>query len=327
MARTGEILINEGLVGPEDVDQAAAMQAKTRDGQHPEHGQLLGKVLCDMNLVTPTDAYCALEKHNKLVSVKTFLLRKNMASTSRLDRAETMAVQKDMPYISQLLEEGIVSKSQLQQVLFDLFHIPFRSVSDIVFDDNSRDKLSRVVDRIKAARNKVVPLQLAGNTIVVGITGPENLMLLREMDNRFPQYRFTPIFITFSGFAWFFKMLYRESWKAVDASEGPAEIPPKKLPETEQAGTSSPLDFSLVVKDPDQDRTAIFAFYSRYEGIRRNHLGKNNRKQSSIRAVRFFDFIRHHHRDMARRYGCNTIEFSLKQDGTRLMITALPKKE
>ena len=285
---------------------------------------LLGKVLCDMNLVTPTEAYCALEKHNKLVSLKTFLLRKNMASTSRLDRAQAAAAQKNMPFISQLLEEGIVAKPQLRQVLFDLFHIPFRSVSDIVFDDNSRDKLARVVDRDEAARNKMVPLQLAGNTLVVGITDPENLSLLRQLDNRFPQYRFAPIFITFSGFAWFFKMLYRAAWNGVEAPVEPLNV---TRAETRLPGRSSPLDFSLAVKNPDLDKTAIFAFYSRYEGIRRNHMGKNNQNQGSSRAVCFFDFIRHHHGDMARRFSCSTIEFSLKKDGTRLMITALPIKE
>ncbi len=317
MARIGDIMIDEGLVCPEDVDQVLAIQKNSENSQAPQN-RLFGKVLCDLNLVTPMDNYCVLNKHKKVVSVNAFLLQKNIVTPPRLEQIEAHAAQNDIPFISCLLEEGIVSKSQLQQILFELFHIPFRSVSDIVFNENSREELSRVIDLNRSARHKVIPLQLTGNALVVGITDPVNLVFLRDLDQIFPQYRFTPIFITFSGFTWFFKMLYRETWVSPCPSGGLAYDEPADTPEGSK-------EFSILVVDPDQDKDAINSLYEQYEQIRRAQWGAQTLDRE--RAILFFEFIRRHHGGMAAHFNCSTIRFSFKKTGSRLMVTAMPGKE
>lgn len=318
MAKIGDIMIDEGLVCPEDVDQVLAIQKKSDNSQ----GRLFGKVLCDLNLVTPMDNYCVLDKHKKVVSVKAFLVQKDIIARPRLEEIEAKAEQKDIPFISCLLEDGIVSKPQLQQILFELFHIPFRSVSDIVFNEKSRKELSRVIDRTRSARHKVIPLQLAGNALVVGITDPMNLVFLRDLDQIFPQYRFTPIFITFSGFTWFFKMLYKKAW----VSLGPLGNTPDDDTSAKSDGDEdgSP-DFSILVTDPDQDKDAVYTLYERYEQVRRENWGIQPRDKE--RAMLFFEFIRRHHSGISAHFNCSSIRFSFKKSGSRLMVTAMPGKE
>ncbi len=308
MAKIGDIMVDEGLVCPEDVDQVLAIQKN-----NPTPERLFGKVLCDLNLVTPMDNYCVLDKHKKVVSVKQFLVQKNILTPAMLEQVDAKSIESDIPFISCLLEEGILSKSQLKQILFELFHIPFRSASDIVFNEKSRGELSRIIDRTRAGRNKVIPLQLSGNTLVVGITDPVNLVFLRDLDQIFPQYRFTPVFITFSGFTWFFKMLYQEPWVSSGLLEAHAKDP---------AGL---MDFSILVTDPDQDKKSIDDLYGRYEDIREAHLGTQTRNKE--RSLRFSEFIRSHHEGIAEQFQCRTIAFSLKKSGSRLMVTAMPGKE
>jgi|GEM_PF-1856878 len=320
MARIGDIMIDEGLVCPEDVDQVLAIQKKSENSQDPQNPQdrLFGKVLCDLNLVTPMDNYCVLDKHKKVVSVKAFLLGKNIITRSRLEKIEASSAEKDIPIISCLLEEGVVSKPQLQQILFELFHIPFRSVSDIVFNEKNCKELSRVIDLTRSARHKVIPLQLTGNTLVVGITDPVNLVFLRDLDQIFPQYRFTPIFITFSGFTWFFKMLYKKNWVSSGSIKDSGDEDTAAIP-------LGSMDFSVLVADPDQDKDAINALYEQYEQIRREHWGTQTRDRE--RAILFFEFIRRHHGGIAARFNCSSIRFSFKKSGSRLVVTAMPGKE
>ncbi|MCG8636338.1 MAG: hypothetical protein MI863_21075 [Desulfobacterales bacterium] len=320
MTKTGDIMVEEGLVSPGDVDQVLAIQEKNRTSLTRNRGQLFGMVLCDLNLVTPLDTYCVLDKHEKLISVSDFLVQKNIVTQSRIDRARARARAKDIPFISYLLEDQIVPKTLLQQVLFDLFHIPFRSVSDVVFNQTSRDKLSGIIDKEQAGEHKVIPLQLTGNTLLAGITDPDNLVFLRELDQQFPQYRFSPVFIPFSGFTWFYKLLYRENWGAKKANNMPVDL-------------SLLMKFSVSVTDPDRDKKKILSLYDRYEQVRMQ--SRNQEEKRSAAPVRnpddrsglFFTFIRQNYTRISREYNCSGVEFSLKKTDDRLMVTALPQKE
>ncbi|WDP90848.1 MAG: hypothetical protein HUN04_14575 [Desulfobacter sp.] len=322
MARIGDIMVDEGLVCPEDVDQALSIQSK--DSRSKD--RLFGKVLCDLNLVTPMDNYCVLEKYKKVVSVKDFLVQKNIAPEARLEEVEAHAAQKEIPFISGLLEAGVLSKAQLKQILFELFHIPFRSVSDIVFSEDSRTLLAGVLDRVRAARHKMVPLQLSGNNLVMGITDPANLVFLRDLDRGFPQYRFTPVFITFSGFTWFYKLIYKDSWLSAD----PAAEPVNGAPRNKGGELSDPFDFSVTVIDPDRDEEALNALFERYEtccGLGSAAATPGTIMDSDInmeRRILFFEFIRRNHREIAEKFNCRSVEFSLKHKDGRTVVTALP---
>lgn len=317
MSKTGDILIEEGLVGPKDVARALTIQEKKRMSLTRDRGRLFGMVLCDLNLVTPLDNYCTLEKYGKLISVKAFLVRKNIVTQKHIDRAEARAKEKNIPFISYLLEEQIVPRAVLRQILFDLFHIPFRSVSDIVFDKTGRDILSGIIDDARAGYHKVIPLQLRDNTLLVGITDPGNLIFVRELDQKFPQYRFNPVFIPFSGFTWFYKLLYRKSWKASSAANH------------NRVDLSQLMNVSVSVTDPDRDREAILALYDRYESALsqgRKETGAPDRGRQE-RSNMFFEFIRRHHEQIISQYYCSSVVFSLKEDNGRVLVMAMPGKE
>ena len=242
-AKTGEILVAEGLISPDDVEKVLAVQEKNRLAGNRK--RLFGMVLCDLSLVTPMDNYCALEEHGKLFSVEDYLVRESILTRSGLDQVSAQAGDEGVPLISFFLDKKVMDKSRLQKILFDLFYIPFRSVSDIVFEKESRGSLAQVIGPKAAEEHQCIPLQLNGASLLVGITDPSNLIFLQDLDRTFPQYRFTPVFIPFSGFTWFYRLLYAKSWEGK-----------KRL-----VDLSLLMKSSVTVSDPRADQEKIFFLF------------------------------------------------------------------
>ncbi len=301
--RAGDILVEEGLICKSDVDKVLGIQEKNR--QAGNRKRLFGMVLCDLSLITPMDTYCALHNHGKLLSLAQHLVNEDIVSRDRLDQLSAQAEAEGMPLVSFLLDQKVMKKSLLQQVLFDLFYIPFRSVSDIVFEKEGRGRLAQVIGRSAAEEHLCIPLQFNGASLLVGITDPSNLIFLRDLDLAFPQYRFTPVFIPFAGFTWFYRLLYDTPWK----------------------GEKKPVDLSLLMKssmvicDPAAEEDKIIAFFNRYERVQ----GDGNLTVDEGRQAHFLEFIRHHHSRMAARTQTPRIRFSLKTDKGGLKVLAVPE--
>lgn len=310
LPRAGEIFLEEGLIAREDVDQVLSIQAENQAVLTRNRSRLFGMVLCDLNLVTPMDNYCTLEKHGKLMSVGDYLVKKNVVSRDRLALLTAKAGEKGLPFISFLLEEGVLTKTLLAQILFELFSIPFKSVSDIVFDRKSREVLAGIIPKASAGAQQCIPLKLTGNTLIVGITDPVNLVFLKTLDQEWPRYRFSPVFIPFSGFTWFYRMLYREDWS--DASGQGVDL-------------SLLMAYAIRVSDPKADRPLILSLFDRYEEVRQaagpRDLSQADREQ---RKALFLDFIGWHCRRILDRTGRPMVKLSLKSDEGRLLVMARP---
>ena len=312
--KAGELLVHEGLVTPADIQQALAIQEKGQASLKGNKSRLLGMILCDLNLITPMDNYCVLAKHGKLITIQGLLIQKKLASLSLVEKTLSRSMELDIPFISLLLEDGIISKTLLQQIVFDLFHIPFRSISDIVFNQNTRTELSFIIKKIQAREHKVIPLILKGNTLVCGITDPHNLFFIRKLNYQFPQYRFKTVFISFSGFTWFYKMLYEEPWVLEKPSKKSSEKP---------VDLSLLLKFCVTISDPVNEKEAVMSLYKRYEQARRlvGHGAQGERGKM------FQAFVAEHHGKIQEKYHCRAIEFSLKKEKKKLQIMAFPKQQ
>jgi hypothetical protein len=308
--RTGELLADEGLVHPGDIEPALAIQEKNRTSLTRNKHRLFGMILCDLNLITPTDTYCVLKKHGKLKTIPDYLIQNQLLTRPEVEKALTRSVEANIPFMSLLLEEKILSKTRVRQIAFDLFHLPFRSISDIVFDADTRPGLSLIIKKDLARQHQVIPLALKENSLVCGITDPDNLIFIRDLNDQFPQYRFKPLFIPFSGFTWFYKMLYEEAWDSEKAMEKPVDL-------------SLLLKFCVTITEPARERSAIDSLYKRYELVRSliGCPGKGDR------AGMFQAFIGEHHKNITQKYHCRSIEFSLKNDPKRLRIMAFPKEQ
>ncbi len=305
--KTGEIMVKEGMIRLDDIDTVLSIQKKRQNSVSLEKKRLFGMVLCDLNLITPLDNYCILHKHKKLISVQSTLVLKKMHSRDSVERILKESRDQGVPFISSLLNKKLVSAAGMQTLLFDLFHIPFRSISDFIFNDNDRDVLVKVLDKSTSMEKKILPLMVKNNTLLFGITDPENILFIHQLNDRFPQYRFKAMFIPFSGFGWFYRIIY----------EGIPALSDKKPPDM-----SLLLSFKISIREPEKENEAILSLYQRYEQLR--VLTKNPRRQNLQNE--FIEFINFQHKHLMTEYQSHSIAFSLKKDNAGVKVVAFPEK-
>ena len=316
MIKTGQIMIQEGLVSSGDVALALDIQEKNKGNGFKGSSHLLGMILCELNLITPLDNFYVLKKYHKLMSVMDRLCDKKMASRSRLEKIKAEADSKSIPFISLLLEKQIIPKARLKQILFDLFGIPLRSVSDIAFDETCRSDLASMIDRDLAGKFSMIPLNLSGNILTLGLTDPDNLIFVRKLDLKFPQYRFLPVFIPFSGFKWFYPILY----PTAEAKFSPPSFM-QHQPAVKIAGNSTG---PVGISNPKLDRHAIARLFRQYETLRLGYEPRNNHETYNYRLALFADFIRDSYYEITAQNNCKTIQLYVQKQEGRTMVIAKP---
>jgi hypothetical protein len=307
--KTGELLVKEGLISLDDIDTVLSIQEKRKQLPSIKNSRLFGMILCDLNLITPMDNYHVLHKYNKLQAIESQLITKKMLSRTIVEQTIEMSKQEGIPLISALLKNKQVSATGMQKLLFDLFHIPFRSISDFVFNKKDKARLVQVLDKDRSIQQKIIPLVLKRNTILFGITDPDNLLFLCDLNERFPQYRFRALFIPITGFSWFYNIIYQGQLDPFSAKEKPVDL-------------SLLLDFKAVVNDPETDNMIIETLYERYE-LLRELTGHSKRHHYFFE---FDSFIRKNHETISNTYQSQSIEYSLKKDGKNVKIIAFPQR-
>lgn len=308
--KTGELLAKEGFISLEDIKAALLIQQKGQGASAPDTPRLLGMILCDLNLITPWDNYCVLHKYNKLQSIQSALVSRRILEAAVVTKALNDSEQQHIPFVSHLMNTGLVSTDQMQQLLSDLFHIPFKSITDFTYNKKDSARLIRVMDKQKSWANKSIPLVLKNNTILFGITDPDHILFLRTLNDLFPQYRFKTIFISFLQFSKLYGILYE--------SDGHQEKP---------VAIKKPLDLSLLlnfkisIKDPENETSAVKALYERYERLRQLN---GNQKRADL-WNEFNEFIVQTHRKITREYKNQITTFYLRKENRDVIIIAFPK--
>ncbi len=307
LLRTGELLVREGLIHPDNVNQALTLQKKHPEAPGMGRRRLFGMILCDLNLITAVDNYRVLHRHRKVLTLSSALKARGLLSGDQVTRLEETSRRLERPLLSVLAESRPIPIRTLQALVFDLFHIPFRSISDFAFNETDRDLLAGVVPPDQALARQALPLVIQGNTLVCAITDPDGLLFIHELNERFPQYRFKPLFIPYSGFSWFYGIIYGKQG-------GPAAIT-RKPPDL-----SLLLNFRIRIQDPKTQKERIDSLYDRYEQIRMlmGHPGRASLKEE------FFGFVAHCHQTLIRHFGTDAVVYSLKKNDTDVQVTAFP---
>jgi hypothetical protein len=308
--KTGAILEQEGLIHSNDIDRVLAIQKNTADDKGSKNRPLFGSILCGLNLLTPVENFQALKKNKKLISLQERLVSRKVLPASRIAQIQVRSAETGIPFLGLVLEENQVPKPVIQQMLMDLFHIPLRSISDMVFSEKKREKLSSIIPAAVAGRHQIIPLVLKEETLLCAITDPDALCFIAALDKRFPQYRFTPVFVSFSGFSWFYKILYQKSFDPRDAQEISKDL-------------SLLQDFSVKISDPVREKEKILKLFKVYEQSR-HHSSCNGQPG---RGPAFLQFIQKHHQAVIEKFQCRAVVFFLEKQGARIVISAIPIKQ
>ncbi|WP_321493084.1 hypothetical protein [uncultured Desulfobacter sp.] len=307
----GSLFLDEGLISPKDMERALAVQEKSLRSKSRDNPRFFASILCDLNLVTPVDAYYILRKNKKLRSVQVFLEQEHIVSSEVINQCMIRVRETGIPFISTLLEAGVISEERLSHILMDLFRIPLRSISDLGFNRKDREDLSSLISKDEARLNKTIPLLLQGKTLLIGIMDPENLLFVRWLIQRLPNFRFETLFIPYSGFIWFFKLLYNEAYDSVVPKDISKEL-------------SALLSYNIVIRDPVIEQDGVFSFFKQYEKLKNLF---SDRCSTQDRHVAFHTFIMEKHRQITTTFHCRAVRFSLEKNQGKVVIAALPEDQ
>ena len=298
--KTGELFLNEGLISQEDLNMALLIQKKRQQSLSLKKSRFLGMILCDLNLITPMDNYFFLHKYNKFITIHSALISRGMIPKDMVLKTEKESIQQNIPFISLLHKTGLILISELQSLVFDLFHIPYRSISGFVFEGRRMNELTQIIDKHQSYKNKIIPLVLKGNTILFGITDPENILYIKKINDKCPQYRFKIVFISFSGFSRSYKILYADK-KSLDLS--------------------LLLKFKVSIENPEKENEHIQTLYNCYESLR---LLIGNSERNDLKSE-FSEFIIQHYKEISQKQRNQTIEFSLEKENKVVKVIASVK--
>lgn len=318
-SKSGEIFVGAGLINASDVDRVLAFQNSHTVQEASPRRRLFGVLLCNLNLITPLDNYFHLARHHKLMSVEDWLLMNTSVSKPMIDSLGASS-RKSAPIYDLLLNTGQISMIEIQQCLFDLYHLPFKPLEDFQFSRNQILELSPLIPMIKAYEHQVLPLALHNSTLLIAATRPESLLYIYQHTQETPHYRVKPLFIPFGKFRSLFKALYGEPFY----SESVPAVVPLASPEP-----GKPVDLSLLfsfrttIRDPIKEETAVTSLYKRYEILRK--LTGNPPKNRKILSE-FKIFIHQEHTRLMHHHQCRAIEYSVKEENNGVIIVAVPLK-
>lgn len=325
--KTGELLVLEGYVKASDVETALEIQRrKAKDTVSGGGSRLVGRILCELNLITPFDLYNVLTKYGKQKSLEDILLGSGQISREEMEKARLEARDSKMPIADVLYCNRFVALEDLQAAMFEQLCISYKILDNFYYTQLQKSKLKRILDKTYASGHLILPLSIKDKTIVVGVAGPENLKYIKSLWSLLSRFRLFCVIIPLFRFRELYCSLYGEALFP-EQSALPETVTVKAENEkTETSKGSTPPDLSLlfsfktVITDPEKEKNSIYSLYGRYETLRKLLGGKDRESDKEA----FYFFIREKFRHLCKDYGCLKIEFYLEETGKELCMMARP---
>ena len=319
--KTGMLLKEAGFITSEDVKRVLSVQKKKEETLADKPGHLFGMILCDLNLITPVDLYFVLADNKKVYTMEMSLVGHERLSHNQINLMFNAQKKGVYSFFDLVLKHGIMSLSCLQQRIFELYHIPYRRVSRFSYDQDEKKALAALLDQTISAQNLVIPMIRKNSSIILGITSPESLIFVRELNIKLPHYRIIPVFIPLPHFKSLFEKLYNSFASDLFFPQLPL-IPEYYAPDKGEGKHESHLLFryKTILCNPEDDHLLISELYSKYEILRR--LSGNGQRVN--RLASFNVFIRERFKALTSYYSCKRLEILLTGEQDNVEITARP---
>ena len=169
--RFGELLIEEKLITPEQLQEALRVQS-TLESYIP-----IGQLLMMRGWLTRTQLTTMLRRHRKRARLGELLVKARRITPEQLETA--LARQKELrqPLGRTLMALGFVTEETMREALCSQLHINFFDLDRINVDP----ALATLVTAKYAMRRRVVPLFRSEQMLVVAVDDPTDMALVEEL--------------------------------------------------------------------------------------------------------------------------------------------------
>ncbi|MFH0728943.1 MAG: ATPase, T2SS/T4P/T4SS family [Pseudomonadota bacterium] len=255
--KTGVLLVNEGFVRQEDVEIALEIQKREAE-QTPcrtkVHPRTIGEILCDLNLITPIDLSAVLKKHSKYLKLGQILIMQGSIDEATLTIALKAAENGAEPIGKILLQQGIITETQLCEAYSLQHNLPFKPYDTFTPTPEDRATLSGIIGKDFARRYGILPVSLNQKRLGVVISDPEKLKIIEALRSKQTELRIECTFVTTGTFFRLFEHLYER--KPFE----PRPEPVKPALPRDHAATVSPTVSRAQRPSPSADEIVQFIF-------------------------------------------------------------------
>jgi hypothetical protein len=170
-SRFGELLVEEGLVTPDQLAEALRVQSTL--GTYIPIGQILMMRGC----LTRTQLTTMLGRHRKRARLGELLVRSKRITPEQLQTALARQQQVRRPLGRTLMELGYLTEETMREGLCAQLHINFFDLDRIPLDR----ALAKVVNQKYAVKRRVVPLFRTDRMLVAAVDDPTDMAVAEEL--------------------------------------------------------------------------------------------------------------------------------------------------
>ena len=229
--RLGHLLVKEGLITPEQLQEALQSQQQAQTPQTHYH---LGQLLLNKGLISTDQLRRVLRKYDKQSRLGEILLHNRLLSKAELDEALKLQENSGERLGEILLKKNLLGDADLRHALCTQLNIPFIDLSRISLDPN----LSKIINRAYATRHQIVPVAATRTSLTLAMDDPTNNEVISELE-MFTQLKINVVTSSRSAIREAFNRLYSRDPKT------------KKRPASALDHKLEQLDFSLAIEDDD----------------------------------------------------------------------------
>jgi hypothetical protein len=170
-SRFGELLVEEGLITPDQLAEALRVQS-TLNTYIP-----IGRILMMRGFITRTQLTTMLGRHRKRARLGELLVRSKRITQEQLDTALARQKQVKQQLGRILIDLKYLTEETMREALCGQLHINFFDLDRIPLN---RD-LTRLVSPKYALKRRVVPLFRAERMLVVAVDDPTDMGVAEEL--------------------------------------------------------------------------------------------------------------------------------------------------
>jgi len=196
----GQVLVKKKLISKDDLDEILEQQKDALDfGELAVRLQMIseidlvralslknsrrtvGEILCDMEAIRPEDLNYVLKRHKKQLKLGEILIKQGAIDEKQFQTAIREQVHTNEKLGKVLIRKNFLTGEQLYNALSRQYNIPYKELDNFYYDENFKKQLRKFVGEMYARRNLIVPLQLDGSKLLLGMTNPEGFNAVTEL--------------------------------------------------------------------------------------------------------------------------------------------------
>lgn len=170
--RLGELLIEQGLITQEQLDEALDMQKMFPD-------QTIGQFLCRLGYIRESDLSLVLDQKNKRRTLADILLKEGLVDQQKLAQTRELSRQNDITLERALLKLRFIDEEQLARTVATQFDLPYVEINSLSLDP----RLSQYISSVYAQKHLLVPISMIGSTLTLAMAQPLRHNDIRQLED------------------------------------------------------------------------------------------------------------------------------------------------